>query len=78
VRSRGAWVKCTIGGISEVVEVNGMLQGQRRRRALSEVVEVEGEAIERHQGHAPGVKRSRARSVGGGMLRALVASRRSP
>jgi hypothetical protein len=37
----------------EAVEVDGVLRGRRRRRALSEAVEVEGKAIEQHRGRAP-------------------------
>jgi hypothetical protein len=45
--------KHAVGGIGEVVEVDGVLWGRRRRRALGEAVEgevVEGEAIERRRG----------------------------
>jgi hypothetical protein len=35
-----------VGGISEAVEVDGVLCGQRRRCALGEAVMVEGEAVE--------------------------------
>jgi hypothetical protein len=36
----------------EAVEVDGVLRGRRRQRALGEAVKVEGEAIERHRGRA--------------------------
>jgi hypothetical protein len=42
--------KHVVGGISEAVEVDGMLRGWRWWRAPREVVEVEGEAIERRRG----------------------------
>jgi hypothetical protein len=43
-------MKRTVGGVGEVVEVDDVLRGWRRRCAPGEAIEVEGEAIERHRG----------------------------
>jgi hypothetical protein len=48
----GASVKRTVRGVSEAVEVNGVLRGRRRQRAPGKVVEVEGKAIERRRGQS--------------------------
>jgi hypothetical protein len=50
----GASVKRTVGGIGEAIEFDGVVQGQRRQRALGEAVEVEGEgkAIEQRRGRS--------------------------
>jgi hypothetical protein len=45
-----ASMKRTVGGVGEVVEVDDVLQGWRRRRAPGKAIKVEGEAIERHRG----------------------------
>jgi hypothetical protein len=61
----GASVKCTVGDVGETVEVDGVLRGQRWRRALGEAVEVNGVLW---------AKRSRSTACsgagGGGVLRA--------
>jgi hypothetical protein len=46
----GASVKRTVGGISEAVEVDGVLWGQRWWRDPGKAVEVEGEVIQWHRG----------------------------
>jgi hypothetical protein len=51
VRSRA---KHTVGGVSEAVEVDGVLWGRRRRCASGEVVEVNGVPWGQRRRRAPG------------------------
>jgi hypothetical protein len=61
----GASAKHMVGGIGEAVEVDSVLWVKRS-----------GWRVKRSRWrHAPGVKRSRACSIGGGVLQALTASK---
>jgi hypothetical protein len=62
-------VKHTVGGVGKAIEVDGVLQGRRRRCTPGEAVEVEDEAIKWRRGR---------RGRGDGVLRALAVSRRAP